>query len=226
VTMFCAISDSYSKDLGCRKQPKCYTLLVVRTILRNQMIQTVAENEQAILSRLREGDPAALDELFGRHYAPLCRTALRFVNNEQEAEDIVQELFVSLWEKRAGQREDVGAIGPYLRRAVRNRSLNYLRDSKRIPVDDGEVPETIPAAARADDALSQEELRYRLHGAIDRLPERCRLVFVMSKLEEMTNKEIAKALEISPKTVENQMTRAYRFLRQWLALLPLILTLV
>lgn len=190
------------------------------------MTQPTSENEQALFSRLREGDPTALDALFSAYYTPLCQTALRFVNNEQEAEDIVQEFFVSLWEKRAGQREDVGAIGPYLRRAVRNRSLNYLRDRKRIPVSDGEVPETIPALAMADDALKQEELHHRLHLAIDSLPERCRLVFVMSKLEEMTNKEIGEALDISPKTVENQMTRAYRFLRQWLALLPLLLTLL
>lgn len=172
-----------------------------------------------LFASLRAGKPAALDELFRRHYVSLCRTALRFVRNEQEAEDLVQEFFASLWEKRAQQKENLEAVGAYLNRAVRNRSLNYLRDRKRIPVDDGEVPATIPTSAAADGALEQDELRNRIHAAIDRLPERCRLVFVMSKIEEMPQREIAKALDISPKTVENQMTRAYRFLREWLAMI-------
>jgi len=88
-------------------------------------------------------------------------------------------------------------------------------------VDDGEVPLTIATPDQADDALERDELRQQIHGAIDSLPERCRLVFVMSKIEDMSHKEIAGALDISPKTVENQMTRAYRYLRQWLGLVML-----
>ena len=181
-----------------------------------------APTDQELLQRLRAEDGAALDELFRRHYADLCRVALRFVSNEQEAEDIVQELFVSLWDKRLTQREDLEAVGAYLRRATRNRSLNYLRDRKRIPVDDGEVPLTLAGPDAADRNLERDELRHRIHRAIDSLPERCRLVFVMSKLEDMSNKEIAGALDISPKTVENQMTRAYRFLRGWLGAIVLL----
>lgn len=179
------------------------------------------ETDQQLFTRLRAGQATALDELFRRHYANLCRVALRFVNNEQEAEDIVQELFVSIWEKRKTQRDDLESVGPYLRRATRNRSLNYLRDQKRIPVDDGEVPLTIATPDQADHALEQDELRDQIHSAIDALPERCRLVFVMSKLEDMSHKEIAGALDISPKTVENQMTRAYRYLRKWLSIILL-----
>lgn len=186
------------------------------------MSRSNPETDQQLFTRLRAGESTALDELFRRYYVDLCRVALRFVNNEQEAEDIVQELFVSIWEKRSTQRDDLFSVGPYLRRATRNRSLNFLRDRKRIPVDDGEVPVTIATPDQADFALEQEELRDQIHGAIDALPERCRLVFVMSKLEDMTHKEIAGALEISPKTVENQMTRAYRYLRQWLSLILLM----
>lgn len=187
------------------------------------MSMSKLETDQELFTRLRTGEATALDELFRRHYANLCRVALRFVNNEQEAEDIVQELFVSIWEKREKQRDDLESVGPYLRRATRNRSLNYLRDRKRIPVDDGEVPMTIPTPDQADAALEQEELRQQIHGAIDSLPERCRLVFVMSKIEDMSHKEIASSLDISQKTVENQMTRAYRYLRQLLGLVLLIM---
>jgi RNA polymerase sigma-70 factor (ECF subfamily) len=203
------------------------SLLLLGYILENATLRPAMGNmavvsDKDLIIQLRAGESTALDELFRRHYVDLCRMALRFVNDEQEAEDIVQNLFVALWEKRATQQGDLGAVGPYLRRAVRNRSLNYLRDRKRIPVDDGDIPETLPAKDFADDELTQDELRNRIHSAIDALPERCRLVFVMSKLEDMSHKEIAGALEISPKTVENQMTRAYRFLREWLSLILLI----
>jgi|GEM_PF-349284 len=174
------------------------------------------ETDQQLFARLRTGESTALDELFRRHYARLCRVSLRFVNNEQEAEDIIQDLFISIWEKRNAQQDNPEAVGAYLRRAARNRSLNYLRNQSRIPVTDGEVPANLRSGQLADDNLRQQELRRRIHQAIDALPERCRLVFVMSKMEDMTRKEIASALDISPKTVENQMTRAYRFLREML----------
>ena len=180
--------------------------------------------DEQLFTRLHAGRSDALDALFRRYYVDLCRIANRFVRNETEAEDIVQEFFASLWEKRASLSE-LDSVGPYLRRAVRNRSLNYLRDRKRIPIDDGEVPETVPAAPAAQ-TLETAELGARIHRAINQLPERCRLVFTMSKVEEMSHREIAQSLDISTKTVENQMTRAYRYLRQWLALLALVHTLL
>ena len=172
------------------------------------------------MAALRSGDPAALDELFRRHYADLCRTALRFLGDEAHSEDVVQEFFAHLWEKRENLPAELTAVPSYLRRSVRNRSLNALRDRGRIPVTDGEIPETV-AAPDATSELETSELRRRIHRAIDQLPERCRLVFVMSKLEDMSNREIADQLEITPKTVENQMTRAYKFLRGWLSVFTL-----
>ena len=82
------------------------------------------------------------------------------------------------------------------------------------------------AAPPAATTLETTELKERINRAISRLPERCRLVFTMSKVEDMSHREIAESLDISTKTVENQMTRAYRHLRQWLAVLTLIQTLI
>ena len=181
-----------------------------------------AETDAALFAALRRGESAALDALFRRYYVELCRVALRLINDPAAAEDVVQELFTRLWTRRTTLPE-LPAVGPYLRRSVRNRSLNYLRDRQRLPVDDGELPElSDDPTALPTAALETEELRHRLHQAIDRLPERCRLVFVMAKVENMSHADIASGLDISPKTVENQMTRAYKYLRQWLALLLLI----
>ena len=175
--------------------------------------------DEQLISRLRKGEAGALDELFRRYYVQLCRISARYVSDENQAEDIIQEFFASIWEKRS-TLPHLESVGPYLRRSARNRSLNYLRDQKRLPVDDGEIPETVPAAT-VPSAMETQELRARINTAISRLPERCRMVFMMSKLDDMSHREIAQSLDISTKTVENQMTRAYRFLRQWLALLYL-----
>lgn len=173
--------------------------------------------DEQLINRLRGGEAAALDELFRRYYVQLCRIAARYLGDENQAEDLIQDFFASLWEKR-GTLPQLETVGPYLRRSARNRSLNYLRDQKKIPVDNGEIPETVPAVP-VPSAMETQELRARIHGAINQLPDRCRMVFMMSKLDDMSHREIAQSLDISTKTVENQMTRAYRFLRKWLALL-------
>ncbi len=184
------------------------------------MKDQVQPSDEDLIRRVSAGESQALDVLFRRHYVDLCRVANRFVRSESQSEDIVQELFVSLWERRADLPQ-LDAVGSYLRKSTRNRSLNYLRNNKRIPLSDEELPESIPAPEAAS-SLESHELRSQIHGAIDRLPERCRLVFTMAKVEDMSHREIAQSLDISTKTVENQMTRAYRYLRQWLALLIII----
>ena len=190
------------------------------------MSLTSAASDTELYLALREGKSAALDALFRRHYPSLCRVAIRLVRDEAAAEDIVQDFFASLWTKRVRLPEEPPSVGPYLRTAVRNRSLNFLRDQKRIPSSDEEMPDL--AADRTLEpgvALEKDEQRQRINHAIDRLPERCRLIFVMSKIEHMSQREIADALGISVKTVENQMTRAYKFLRDYLSLVLLLLTL-
>ncbi|MCP9235369.1 RNA polymerase sigma-70 factor [Lewinella sp. JB7] len=190
------------------------------------MPDTTSATDTALFAALRTGESAALDELFRRYYVDLCRVAIRLVSDGPAAEDIVQEMFTSLWTKRDRLPEETPAVNAYLRRSVRNRSLNFLRDRKRIPVDDAEPSDTTADTLHQQPtaALEREELQTRVNRAIDRLPERCRLVFVMSKVEDMSHREIADELSISVKTVENQMTRAYKFLREWLA--PAILLIL
>ncbi|MGB3548966.1 MAG: RNA polymerase sigma-70 factor [Saprospiraceae bacterium] len=173
-------------------------------------------SDEQLFAALSGGDPTALDELFRRHYADLCRVAYRLLQDGAAAEDVVQELFLRLWEKRESARP-VSGVGAYLRRAVRNRSLNYLRDRKRIPTDDTEPPDTGGGADTTLQPLLAAELQQRVDEAINRLPERCRLIYVLSRFEDLTHREIAEQLELSPKTVENQMGRAYKMLREYLA---------
>jgi RNA polymerase sigma-70 factor (ECF subfamily) len=171
------------------------------------------QDEDALLARLRAGDESALKAIFQTYYADLCRSAYRVLSDQVMAEDLVQEVFYELWRKRADLQVQQ-ALGPYLRRAVRNRTLNYLRDQRLPLADEEQMPGQVAhPQAGVVQHLEAAELRERLHQAIDALPDRCREVFVLSRFEDLTNKEIADQLAISVKTVENQMTKALRLLR-------------
>ena len=176
----------------------------------------MVEREREWLRKLAAGDQAGLDALFRHYYAELCRSAYRILLDAAAAEDVVQEVFVTLWRKR-GRLAKIEQPGPYLRRAVRNRSLNYRRDNHQQTVDLDDAPEPMTPPDITGRPLDQAELDRLVEQAIATLPERSRLVFVLSRYEALSQKEIAAQMGISVKTVENQMTRALRLLREYLA---------
>jgi RNA polymerase sigma-70 factor (family 1) len=167
----------------------------------------------------------AFDVLFRRYYSPLCRFAARLVGNQAEAEEIVQELYLYVWDRHDVISETIPSRA-YLYRAVHNAALNRLRhqrvehrwaEGKGRPLDEW-------AEASAMDRLEQEELVVAVRRAIERLPERTRLVYTLSRQNQLTYAEIAVTLGISVKTVESQMTRALRHLR--IALGPFVAGIV
>lgn len=174
--------------------------------------------EREVAERIAGGDESALADLFRQHYSNLCRTAYRILGakHQNSAEDIVQEVFLTLWRRHA-QLNVQDSLEGYLHRSVVNRALNYLRDRKIITGDDA-VDEQLEAPdVSALQQLEAEELESAVVQAIDALPERTRLVFVLSRFELLSQREIAERMSISTKTVENQMSRALRLLRQSLA---------
>ena len=165
---------------------------------------------------LKQDSERAIELLFEEYYGDLCRSAYRILPDQHLVEDLVQEVFYELWRRRRRLRIK-SSLKAYLRRATRNKTLNYLRDHRRVyfePADAQPLPGNLSGALRQLEAAELQEL---IDQAIDRLPERCRLVFVLSRFEDMTYHEIAEQLEISVKTVENQVSKALRLLRQALA---------
>jgi len=159
----------------------------------------------------------AFDALVRAHYGRLCNFAHRYVDSRDVAEDIVQDVFARLW--RQHDAFDVRDPLPYLYQAVRNRAVTYRRqrvvrdrwrEQQTLRDDDRQEPDTASAVEVAD-------LAEAVRRAIDALPERCRLVFTMSREQDLTYAEIARALGISVKTVETQMGRALKALRTLLA---------
>ena len=165
------------------------------------------------LARLRAGDQRALQAIFDQQYEPVCRTIFRFVQDPGLSEDLAQEVFVRFWDKREQIQVDSN-LAAYLRRMASNEALAYLRKKSRFKAD--ELPIHLPGkqAASADESLATAELSDRIQLAIASLPPRCRAIFQLSRFEDQTYQQIATNLDISPKTVENQMGKALKILRQ------------
>lgn len=177
------------------------------------------ENEHSdeyILGLLPTNDGLAMELMFRKYYAYLCQAVLRVLNDEQIAEDLAQEVLFEVWRKRDAISVTT-SLRAYLRRAAVNKTLNYIRDRKIKWDDEEKLATTASDATSVALDLEGEDLERRIHEAIDQLPERCRLVFTLSRFEEMTQQQIADSLGISIKTVENQMTKALKTLKSAIA---------
>lgn len=148
--------------------------------------------------------------LYKQHYTRLVGFAYQYVEDSDISEDIVQEVFTNIW-NQVGQIEIRTNIKSYLFGAVRNASLNYLKHEKVVT---SHAKENMSyEAGDQKDFLEIEELEERLEMALAQLPDKRRKIFEMSKLEGKKYHEIAAELDISVKTVETQMSRALKALR-------------
>ena len=159
-----------------------------------------------------KADERAFRILFDHYYRYLQITAYRYLADENRAKDIVQDVFADLWIRR---RELTIRQAPsaYLRSMVVHRSLNILKRNQRMenrPENELEIGAS--SQAIPDRQLESKEGLASLQAAIDALPPRCRTVFVLSRFEELSHKEIAQKLNISTKTIENQITKALKTL--------------
>jgi RNA polymerase sigma-70 factor (ECF subfamily) len=167
-------------------------------------------DEQQLIKGLRDGDEAIYQSVFRLHYENLCKYAFTIVKDADDAKDIVQALFMKMWEKK-DEMMIAGTLKSYLYKAVHNLCLNKLehrdvrlkfRTVEGSKINDVQHPEVFP-----------DELEGRIKTIIQNLPSQCRTIFMMSRYEEMKYAEIASALGISVNTIENQVSKALRILR-------------
>lgn len=177
------------------------------------------ENADILESRLTtlqytDGE-AFMELLFRSFYQPLGNVIYRVVQDRATAEDLVQDLFLKVWNNR-GTLAITTTYKAYLYRAAMNTALHHLQKHKRqVAWDDARVPE--PSRDATTEYLDGEEAELAVAGALEALPPQCRAVFVMSREEGMSYRQIAEALNVAPKTVENQMGKALRLLRERLS---------
>ncbi len=171
--------------------------------------------------KIRDGDIKAFERLYRFHCQTLIRFACQYVHDVSEAENIVQDVFLSLWENRS-RIDPSRKLKTYIYTAVRNKALKALaRKQTQKKHQDGQKHEQIPVK-QPDTLLEEEELKRDLNLAIDALPNRCREIFLMNRHDKLTYREIAGILDISIKTVETHMGRALKFLRRRLLHLKVV----
>ncbi|MEZ5072039.1 MAG: RNA polymerase sigma-70 factor [Bacteroidales bacterium] len=155
----------------------------------------------------------SFEALFRDHFPGLLGFARKILGSEDDARDVVHRVFVALWEKRREVDATV-SLKSYLYTSVHNRSLNVIRDRKKF--SDADLPEQADGWD-ASTHLESAELEEKIRAVIAALPEKCREVFEMNRFEGLKYAEIAETLGISVKTVENQMSKALKILREKLA---------
>lgn len=169
--------------------------------------------EEGLLERIAGGDQQAFRVIFRRHYKELCYFAASIIQDAQEAEDLVQESFSKLWDKRADFQTTTN-IKAFLYIITKNASLNFIRQRLRQAEKEKEFTYLQDGApADFDPLLGEVEIIRELYGEIEQLPTQCRRVFKMSYLEGRKNEEIAGQLGISYNTVRTQKLRALKLIR-------------
>jgi RNA polymerase sigma-70 factor (family 1) len=162
--------------------------------------------------RIRDSDASALEAFFRAVHGPLVRYATRFVP-ESSAEDIVQDAFVRIWNGR--ERIDPSqSLKAFAYRTVRNLSLNRIRDGKTreaLLEERYELP--VSATPDPDDELARSDLAERLREWIGELPDRQREALELSRFEGLTHEQVAEAMGVSPRTVNNHLVKALRVIR-------------
>jgi RNA polymerase sigma-70 factor (family 1) len=158
-------------------------------------------------------DEKAFELLFKSQYEFLCRRAYSLLNDMDEAEETVQHVFITIWEKR-NEMQVTESINAYLSRAVRNAALNRIKHMNVRLKYSREQQILMEENPPLTEISHEGELKSRISAAIESLPDQCRLIFKLSRFEEMKYAEIAEQLGLSIKTVENQMGKALKVLRE------------
>jgi len=166
-----------------------------------------------IVKKIILGDASAFENLFRLYYQVLVDFCFLFVSDVSNSENIVQEVFLKIWENRAKLDPDT-KIKWYLYRATKNKAIDYLRHLKVTRTRAAEVYSRRNTVKTPDEKISQEEMAESLSKEIEKLPDKNKLIFFMSKYEKLNYSEIAEIQNISVKTVENHMVRSLKFLRK------------
>ncbi len=172
-------------------------------------------NNNLFLSLVNEKSAIAFQLLFKLYRAKLLHFAYSYVSNKEDAEEIIQDVFIKIWKNTTIHTNFNG----FIYKVTRNACLDYLRKKKlTLNIENNllQIEASINYRALADDAASsimENELEDAILNAVEHLPEKCKNVFMMSRIEGFNHKEISKELNISTKTIENHITKALRHMR-------------
>lgn len=171
----------------------------------------------SLFEKIQTGNKESFDVLFKKYFTPLCRYTVQFVNDFSIAEELVQDVFISFW----NQREEIkisNSIASYLFTSVRYRSYTHFKKETSRKENEKIFCEGLENDESAEnDDNDFYEIAVVINKAIEELPDKCREIFVLSRQKKLTYKQISEELNISVKTVENQMGIAFKKLRSSLS---------
>ena len=176
------------------------------------------QQDQDLLNEIRQGNKNSFRSLFDRYYEGLVISAMQFLKDRDASKDAVQEVFYQIWKNR-DKLSINQSLGGYLKRAVINRCLNQIKSRKAF-VEEEKLQFHANKEPSPQHILEAEDVQDAVQKGLDSLPDRCRTIFILKRIEGYSLKEIAEKLDISPKTVEHQMTKALKVLKAVVA--PLI----
>jgi RNA polymerase sigma-70 factor (ECF subfamily) len=169
-------------------------------------------DNNVLIESLRNGDESAYTYLINTYHHKLCVYANSLVKNIYSAEDIVQNVFIKVWEQRARLKSD-HAIKSFLYKLAYNEFIDLYRKNQSLFSLEKMYYDALNSVVLEDDSESFQRILQVVNKKIESLPPKCKEVFVLSKKEGLTNIEIAEHLEVSIKTVEAQITKAFSILR-------------
>ena len=169
--------------------------------------------DEMLVKLLRAGDEEALREIYTRYWKPCYLHALRKIRSKEAAEELVQNLFVGLWERKL--ETPVVHLEAFLFSALKYQVISYIRKSivRERHLHVTRQQDADPRATEAETTLLLHELSEAIEAAIVQLPEKTRVIFRLSRFEHRSNKEISRSMEISEKAVEYHITQSLKLLR-------------
>jgi RNA polymerase sigma-70 factor (ECF subfamily) len=199
-----------------KQTKKRHTEIVVLPLLKKNigMTRLIAQPETSAIRQIQLGNLRVFENMFREYYQMLCNYALKFGGDPDTAEELVQDLFYTLWEKRM-ELNITTSVKSYLFSAVHNRCLKFIEHRSveqkyrsyylkhESEIDNGDM-----------DSASVADMQQIINRVLDSLPERCGKIFRLNRFEGLKYQEIAEKLSISVKTVEANMGRALRVLRK------------
>jgi RNA polymerase sigma-70 factor (family 1) len=180
----------------------------LKRILKEITMQLPLPDDSQLIDRLGNNDVSAFEAIYGRYWKPLFDFAWAKTHDTDTAEEIVQDLFVTLWEKR--NLLQIRSLRAYLFAAVRNRIIDHFKNNIFTELD------ATDSAGEPDYPLFLDELEAAMQNAVGQLPEKTRRVFVLSRFEGNTIRQIALQLKMPERTVEYHITQALRSLKMLL----------
>jgi RNA polymerase sigma-70 factor, ECF subfamily len=168
-----------------------------------------------LVDELIKSNERAFEKIFNDNYLNLCRFANSIVHDEDSAQNIVQQVFINLWENRKSLNH-IDHLSPYLTTSVRNNCINFIKREKRN-MNLSAIPVNFQFENTTENQVSIDEFEEHLFIVLSELPERCKLAFEYSRFDKLTNKEIAQKMNITIKGVEALISRSLKQLRVSLA---------